>query len=821
MTRADSYLRQSANENSNWIYSQRASFAGSSAARYSLTQGQLQLLAQSAVGGMWVPMGPSPIQSCQYGSGAMCSGRVTAIAPDAIHPGTIYLGGAQGGVWKSTDGGAHWAPLTDNQPSLATGSITIDPNDVIYVGTGEGNESCDSYYGAGVLKSTDGGSTWAQLGASTFGASAISRIAVNPTSTSAIIASAIEAHYTDSHYGFCNGAGTAAGVYVSTNSGVSWTRTLSATFGSTDLVMDPTTPAIIYAAADGGVYKSSNNGTTWSGPIGGGLPAPSLFNRIGFAISASSHLTVLAAVHNNTSGEAQLWKSTDGGSSWLIFPTPTGIYGPPHSWCYPQCWYNLVVAVDPTDPNTVYLGGLDLYRTTDGGTTWTDLGGYAGYLHPDQHAIAFLPTSHTTIFSGNDGGIWVSPNANTCTPISCWTNLNQGLGLTQFVSISTHPTDPNVLFGGTQDNGSNERNATSWNMLVGGDGGWTGIDRNNPLTMYHAFQYITPQRSDDGGKNWHAITNGLNPGDTNIFYDPMAMDPTTPTTLYFGTYRLYKTTTRGDAWFLPSPGLTLSNDVINGVAVAPSNGQYVYVVSIFSKFYVSTDGGSTFVERDTGLPPSQFPTSVAVDPGNPQRVAVTFTGLGFGGKHVFMTSNAGVSWIDTTVNLPDIPANSVTIDPAGNVFIGDDMGVFVLLKGGASWLVLGTGLPHVATFGLVFSANGTLIAATHGRSTWALSFDFSLSNGGSRTVAKGQSVTNQINVTMNGPSTSQVSLSCSGLPAGTACTFSPAAGYPSYTSTMTISTSKNTPPGTYTITVTGTGGGRTHMTQFTLTVTRH
>jgi photosystem II stability/assembly factor-like uncharacterized protein len=686
--------------------------------------------------GSWASMGPSSLQDCGTGSPVdLCSGRVTAIAIDPNHPETIYVGGAQGGVWKSTDNGTTWAPLMDKltDGSLAIGSIAIAPNGDIYVGTGEGNNSGDSYYGAGVLKSTDDGRTWVQLSASKFSRSTFTKLVASPTQGN-IIASTNSGQTSSSTASLSIDPGVPLGIYLSLDSGKTWTMTLNATYEASDIVIDPSDPSTVYAAVDGGIYVSKDGGQTWSGALSGGLPSPQDVGRINLGISFSSHLTIFAAIEYITGSrtEGRLYQTTDGGSSWsLVNPprTPRGQGG----FCGDQCDYDMFVAVDPTDPNIIYLGGLDLYRTTDGGNTWTDLGGYVGYIHPDQHAFAFSPASHATIYVGNDGGVWSASNANTCSPESCWTNLNSGLGLLQFQSIAAHPTNKIVFLGGTQDNGALLHNESSpvWTEVTSGDGGWVAFDPSDPLTIYHAFPWPEGglERSSDGGSNWISITDTTNGVDTNdkaLFYVPVAMDPTSSNTLYLGTYRLYKTTSRGDVWVLPSPGLAFSpsggcsvskkEDCISAIAVAPSNGQYVYVGTNTGKLFVSADGGSNFKRIDHGLPSVPI-TKIATDPAVPTVAYVTFSGFGTG--HVFLSANTGLSWSDLSSNLPDLPTNAILLGSGGKtVYVGTDRGVYSSIDNGHSWALMSGGLPPVAVVDLTFAADGKLVAATHGRGIW-------------------------------------------------------------------------------------------------------
>ena len=663
----------------------------------------------SPIGGSWISVGPSPIDA---GGGSFYSGRVSALASDPIHSGTIYLGAAQGGVWKSTNSGTSWSPLTDNQVSLATGSIAVDSSGNVYVGTGEGNLSCDSYYGAGILKSTDGGVTWTRLGASTFGASTITKIVINATNPNIILASTNRG-VTGSSTNACTfvSLGSSLGIYRSTDGGVNWTLQKTSLGGIYDMVSNPTNTQIIYAGDNLGngssaIFKSTDGGISWNTLS---LPIKT-YGRIALGITAQPQVTVFAAVQNQT--DAVLYKTIDGGSNWTLINVPIGPFG--GSFCYPQCWYDIFVAPDPTTANTLYLGGLNLYRSTNGGASWTDMGGYSGNIHPDQHALAFDPTSHSHIYSGNDGGIWSATSGDTCTPSSCWTQKNTGLTITQFQSIAAHPSVGGTYFGGTQDNGSPEHtSSTTWTQLIGGDGGWSAFDPINPSTMYHTFFNISPQRSVDGGSNWIDITTSINMSDSASFYIPMSIDVTNPSILYLGTDHLYKTINKGDSWSLT--GLSVSS-IFSAIKIAPSDDNFVYTGTSDGQFYASTNGGTSFTEHDTGLP-SVFLTQIAVDPTNPQKVYATFSGTG--GSHVFVSSNAGTTWTNITSDLPNTPTNTILVKN-GNIFVGTDIGPFVSTNDGTNWVTLGTGFPTVSIFDMAITADGKLLTATHGRGAWTL-----------------------------------------------------------------------------------------------------
>ncbi len=697
-------------------------------------------------GGSWVSFGPAPLKNCGQGTlPDQCSGRISAIAIDPTNANTIYVGSATGGVWKSTDGGSNWVPLMDNLTtgSIDIGALVIDSNGVLYAGTGDANWG---FNGSGILKSLDGGKTWIRLGVSTFGRSAISKLAIDPTNPNKIFATAslggTMATHTDYVY---VEPGVQLGLFVSTDAGNSWTL-IRPTQGTTfdeqawDVAIDPANPSSVYLAQDGSLYVSHDGGKSWAGPPSG-WPSPNSVGRISLGISVSSHLTLYAAIQyfdgSSDFGVGRLYRSNDGGSTWSMVNVPPPAKAADKDFCGKQCDYDLYVAVDPTDRNTIYLGGLDLYRSNNGGATWSDLGGYIdlGLIHVDQHAFAFSPTSHSKIYVGNDGGIFSSTNADSCAPTACWTDLNTNLGITQFYSIAVDPKDSSHLLGGTQDNGCLSHNgfSTVWTEDNNcGDGGWTGFDPQNPKIMYETQQWSVYKdgydwlfRSEDGGATWVPIENGIASSDKATFMVPIAIDQSSPSTMYLGTSNLYKTSNRGGQWSKVSPGLSLptptdcsQGECISAITVAPSASNYIYVGTTAGNIFVSVDQGGHFT-KDYGLPYVPV-TQIAVDPRFPTQAYATFTG--FGNGHVFSTSNAGQAWKDVSSNLPNEPVDSITLNQEGSgIYIGTDRGVYVSVNQGVSWANLGRGLPGVPVLDLKFASDGRLWAATHGRGAWVYS----------------------------------------------------------------------------------------------------
>ncbi|MGE0132173.1 MAG: hypothetical protein AB7U82_29175 [Blastocatellales bacterium] len=754
----------------------------------------------------WAALGPAPIGEGQtFGVPRVAvSGRVSAVALDQGYNGTsnqtVYIGAAQGGVWRSRDNGSAWAPLTDDQPSLAMGAIAIDPTNpnIIYAGTGEAHLSGDSYYGAGLLKSVDGGAMWTRITGPVsardpklpaFLNATFHTLAIDPAAPSTIYA-ATEEGTISSASGVTDIAPLGdQGIWKSTDGGMTW-RNLNPpnlpalNKSGTDALLDPRNTSRVFAAMYGlGVYRSNNGGEpgAWQ-KLAGGLPG-SGFARIKLAAGPprgpSADSTLYAAFASDKDELLGIWSSTDGGGTWTKATTPQTLG---------QANYNLTLAVDPVDANIVYYGtsanainsGGTLWRSRDGGQTWTDLSGgngASGGLHADTHWIAISPTNRNILFTANDGGVWRTDSATD--NVVTWTSLNQTLNITQFYTIALHPTDQNILLGGTQDNGTNRYNGgANWFQSRGGDGGAVLIDQSNPQVMYHTFfnrnnadgqrPQIGPEISLNGGNSWArrgcfgcvAQPGGFNPADRTSQYAPMALHSgfagASGNVIYFGTHRLYRSADQGVTW----TGLGASADgfgadltknapafpsgfpsYISAIAAHPAldqsvnppdaDGEIVWVGTGDGLVQVTTNAGAlsgaTFSNVTKSPLPNRYVTDIALDPNNKLRAIVSYSGFNTNTPatpgHVFTTEDQGATWRDISGNLPDTPVNSVAIDPVfpGTLFIGTDLGVFQTTDGGATWIRLGNGLPKVAAFVTRYhAATRSLIAATHGRGVYRL-----------------------------------------------------------------------------------------------------
>jgi photosystem II stability/assembly factor-like uncharacterized protein len=691
-------------------------------------------VAPTAGANNWVPLGPTAIPNGQTYGGArvLVTGRVTAIAIDPANHQVIYIGTAQGGVWKTADGGTHWQPCSDNEASLAIGALALDPSNsqIVYAGTGEGNFSGDSYYGAGVLRSTNGGASWTLLGGATFVGSRFGRLAVTPGTPARVFAA------------------TSGGVYRSVDSGTTWTQLSNGipTQFATDLVIDPTTPTTAYAAFWGqGIYKCTNAGAatpSWT-KLAGGLPLanaapPNGFNRVALGMSASSPQTIYALFSNNTTNDPtpsnnyvidKLYVTTNGGSSWIRIPLPGGNIGA-------QGFYNINVAVDPTTPDIVYLSGVSLWKATRSGGIWTitDIG---GQHHPDNHALAFDPANHLVIFAGSDGGIYRSADGG----ISWSDGINEGLSITQFEFIAQHPTSDAVVLGGTQDNGTEQfRNSPVFHHADDGDGGYCLIDQTQPRNAISTYYGPSPKRSTAGGTfgTWAAVWNGI-AGSTQMFYPPLVADDTNPNNVAFGTDRINLDPAQGASnW--PTKVTLPGGSAVNSVsAIHYVNANLIYAGTRQGSVYRLTKTGATWSAsaiHAAPLPIGSMVTDLSAVPGSPSTVVVVLSGFGTATAplaHVWrgvVGPGGAATWANISGTgagaLPDIPVNALVIDPiaVATMYIATDIAVYRTTSTGATWTPFSEGLPNVAVFDLRLHQPSRLLrAGTHGRGLWERKLD--------------------------------------------------------------------------------------------------
>jgi photosystem II stability/assembly factor-like uncharacterized protein len=692
------------------------------------------------VNNTWVPIGPAPINGSQVPGRGASTGRTTGLAADPTNANVIYLAASNGGVWKTTDGGTTWTPLTDDQPNLVMGAIAVAPSspNVIYAGTGQADNAGDSYYGAGVLKSTDGGTTWTVLGQTQFNRKGITKIVVSPTDPNTVLVAVADVSV--------NGVQGNNGIWRSTDGGTTWTNTttsISANAEYTDLaISSPSTPQTLFMAigsafgdAANAVYKSTDGGQTWA--KAGNFPGGAGTGVIRVAVSASTPTTLYASISSPTNDTLlSMQKSTDGGTTW------TQLTGVP-DYLNGQGFYDSTLAVDPTNASIVYAGGAGgqdssgfpigskFIATTDGGTTWVDASGITqnNGPHADHHAITF--DANGKVLVGTDGGIWRLDDLSSVS----WSNLNGNLQITTFVGIALDPTNSQVAYGGSQDNGRERFNGDlPWTHIQDGDGGFIRVDASNPQTVYGEFFSISLERSDDGGNTWTSKTNGIG-NDNSNFYVPFIIDPSNTSRLLLGTDRVYESTDRADNWTaLSSPNSNgwNSNRPVDAVAAAPGDVNTIYA-SAGGHIFVTTNHGTSWTARDLPGGASSLVTDIKVDPSD-KNIVYAVRNV-FGAGKVFRTTDGGQTWADITGNLPDIPPDAIFIDKRADhlntLYLGTDAGVYASTDLGQTWAVLGTGLPNVRVRDLDLAPTLDILAAgTYGRGMW----EFTYNAGGTTTL---------------------------------------------------------------------------------------
>ncbi len=657
-------------------------------------QARMRKGARSQSSASFTHLGPTDVPS---NGGA---GRINCIAFHPTNTSIVFVGSPSGGLWKSTDAGNTWSSSTDTLATLGVSAIAIDPSNpqVIYLGTGD-RDARDTY-GVGILKSTDGGATWTTTGLSwtTNQNRVVSAILIFPASPSTLLAA------------------TSTGIWRSTDAGQTWSqRTSSFTM---ELHMHPTNPAIIFASTysqSGGaaVLRSTDGGISWSS-----VWSNTSVNRIALALAPTAPRRVYALCSSaSTNGFYGLYMSLDTGSTWSQQSSSPNILGGNTSGTSSggQGWFDLCLAVHPTDSTMLFAGGINIWRSTNAGQGWT-ISSYwvAGtsipYVHADQHAMLFKPGT-TELWVGNDGGVFTTTNLGTS-----WTDLSGGLAILQVYRMShTRGSSTPTILAGTQDNGTNRRtSAGAWAQVYGGDGMENSIDWVTPSTMYCSVYYGAFYRSTNSGSSWSSITPS---GESNngAWVTPLVMHPSNPQWLYAAYRSVYRSTNRGTNWTsLGTPFATNARATYLAVAASDPN---TIVVGTATAMYRTTNAGTNWTAIGSNLPSSV--SSVAIDPTDASILWATCSNWASGQK-VFRSTDGGATWSNVSTGLPNVPVNCIAIDPrSGNAYVGTDIGIYLRQPGSSQWISYDDGLPNVIVRDLELdTATNRIYAATYGRGIW-------------------------------------------------------------------------------------------------------
>lgn len=659
----------------------------------------------------WLSVGPRNI-----------GGRITDLEMFSDDQQTILAGSASGGIFKSDDQGRTWRNTFEDALSLSIGDLAVAPSDenIIYAGTGEANAGGQSltYDGIGIYKSTDAGETWSY--ANLEGVGSIGRVQVDPENADRVYVAGM---------GRLFGNNSQRGVFRTIDGGLNWENVLSVSdsTGAIDLAIHPQNSDIIFASmwertrdvdgrqyggATSGIYRSNDGGDTWE-ELNNGLPTEaSEKGRIGLAI-APSNPNVMYAIYSGQIGFLQnVYRTSDGGNSWQA-RSVAGIIDVSFNWWFGKIW------VDPNDENNVWVAALDMYESNDGGVNWTLR--FRG-AHVDQHALVIHPANTDLVIAGNDGGVYVSADNGI-------TNFNsEDLPNIQFYTCEIDASNPERLYGGSQDNGTLRTISgadNDWSQIFGGDGFSVIVDPTNNQNVYAEAQRGFIVRSTDGGSNFRNAMNGLS-GSFN-WHTPIALDINTTTTLYTGAQRIFKSTNRAQSWFAISPNLTngtttgaINFGTITAIEVSDLDSELIYAGTDDGNVWITENGGDDWTLISDSLP-NRWVTSIETDLFDSERVFVSYSGFRFDENdgQVFASFDRGDSWQNLSDNLENMPINKVMANPnqQGMLFIGTDLGVYVTDNFGDEWFPLGTNLPIVPVTDLdIHAQENFIIAATYGRS---------------------------------------------------------------------------------------------------------
>ena len=652
----------------------------------------------------WTERGPNDV-----------GGRVRALMFDPTDNTNkkVFAGGIGGGLWYNTDitsNTSSWIAINDFWSNLAVSAITYDPTSTstFYVGTGEGFGNSDAIRGAGIWRSTNKGSSWAQLTA-TNNTSFNLILDLKVTSTGRLVVG-------------CN-----SGLYTSDNGGNSFTRRISTSYVAD---IEIASNGVLYSStrASGRVYKSTNNGTSWTLIT----PTGTTGRRVELACAPSDPNTIYAIAGASTSTNTDIsWfkKSVNGGTSWTNLTVPRYASNTSYHFTRKQAWYDLILWVHPTNKNIVVAGGVDLHRTTNGGATWSPVSYWNSgqsplpVVHADQHMVLSRPGNNNEVIVGNDGGVYYSSNlGNSSTTAPTFSHKVKNFNVTQFYSAAIHPSaGSNVMIAGAQDNGTNKLSRAGVGgsvEITGGDGAFCFIDQNDSNVFITSYVYNNWRRSRNSGSSFNYLPSDntgrfINPSDyddnLNILY--AAKTPTTIKRIkgMTGTYSSSDVT-------VSSLGGTPSH-----IRVSPytKTSSTLFIGASYDVYKVTSANAAPSVSKIT---PSSFPTEYisCVEIGaSENELLVTFSS--YGGKEVYYTLNGGKTWVDKSGNLPDMPIRWALFNPKNRkeVIVATELGVWStsdITAKTPTWAASNNGLANTRVDMLQYRFSDSLImVSTHGR----------------------------------------------------------------------------------------------------------
>ena len=659
--------------------------------------------------------------------------RVNCIKVHPTNPNIIYIGYSQGGVWKTTNGGQTWLPIFDKQPFLAIGDIELDPQqpNVVYVGTGDLNISGYPFIGDGIWRSPDGGQTWQHLGLTD--QRIVSKIIIRPDNSAVIYAATMGLPFERNND---------RGVYFSINSGQTWQQILhvSDSTGIIDMVMSPNDPDVIYAAAwdrirnnqeslvsgnNARIWKTEDAGANWT-MLEGGLPQEPM-SRIGLSISASNPDLVMAVYVNEALDFQGIYKTVDGGVNWSVLPTEgldpgfMGGFG----------WYFGKVFINAFNDDDIFVCGVDLWRSVDGGENWFEATPpwWQYDVHADKHDMAF-PNASTCLLA-TDGGLYRSNDSGFN-----WEKI-ENIPASQFYRVAYNPFAPDWYYGGMQDNGTsggNEDFINDWPRLFGGDGFQAVFHPDDENIFYFETQNGNIVGTNDGGGSYGSGDEGIEPDDRRHWDMQYILSRHDTDKMYTGTYRVYQSFGHLPFWFPISDDLTdgvIYGDRFHTISTldeSPLDPDLLYVGTTDGNVWRGNPDLGNWTDVSAGLP-DRYVSSVKASPNITNRVYVAHTGYKSNDftAHLHRSDDQGDTWTAVSGDLPNLAINDIHVLPGHQdsiLFVATDGGVYGTLNGGQHWERLGAGMPVIPVYDIdINPVKRTLIAGTYARSIMTFPLD--------------------------------------------------------------------------------------------------
>ncbi|TSA24696.1 MAG: hypothetical protein D4R67_11330 [Bacteroidetes bacterium] len=662
-----------------------------------------------SVSGNWISYGPSQIPA-PGPPGYEGLGRLNVIAFHPTNANTLFVGSPSGGFWKSTDNGLNWITTTDTLPTLGVSAIVVDYSNSSKILIGSGDRDFGDAPGLGVFKSLDGGMTWS-ASSTGMGNKTVGKIIQHPTSSSIFLAA------------------TSSGVYRSTDGGANWTLSGGASGNFKDICFKPNDPAIVYAAKGYQFYRSSDNGSSFS-LITSGLPTTPLQRGV-IAVTQANPNYVYFVISNNSSGFYGLYRSTDAGLNFSTRSTTPNIL----DWSCNgggsggQGFYDLAIAADPTNAEIIYVGGINVWKSTNGGTSWAINSHWYGgcgvaEVHADCHYLIYSPVNGT-LWACNDGGLYFTTNGGTT-----WTDRTETMTIGQIYKLGQSQTVKEKVINGFQDNGTYTYNASGWVQTGGGDGMECAVDFTNAAYTYFTIYYGDIFRLYNNGSELHIAGNGtFGINESGAWVTPFILSKQDVKMMFVGFKNVWRCndvkTTNNLTWTKISNNLGGSNG--SNMAVleqSPVNTDILYAARYDNKLFRTDNcmaASPAWTDLTSFLPTTGTPTDLAAHPTDQNTVYMTM------GNNVYKSTNKGQSWTTITGNLPAVHISTIAYysNASEGLYVGTDAGVYYKDQNTGSWVAFSSGLPanaEVTELEIYYdndSVSADVIrASTYGRGLW-------------------------------------------------------------------------------------------------------